>query len=175
MLWISWQARTQSPQRTHLFWSRTSSWSKQMRSLRRLRPCLSWNSKHWSNWFRGVNHNHGALDHDYSPAYFKLTAWIAAWYAYVHGHTRTHWPQSTQSTWGLSSKLLSTSSLTINAPLIVKDEVDKVFELILFATKQKILCGLKAYCYLGPACPGALEGPRDRRVHDYYSNRIVII
>ena len=34
-----------------------------------------------------------------SPAYFKLTAWIAAnVYAYVHGHTRTHWPQSTQST-----------------------------------------------------------------------------
>ena len=31
-----------------------------------------------------------------SPAYFKLTAWIAAnVYAYVHGHTRT-WPiQST--------------------------------------------------------------------------------
>ena len=28
------------------------------------------------------------------------------------------------------------SSLTINAPLIVKDEVD-VFELILFVTKQK--------------------------------------
>ena len=60
----------------------------------------------------------------------------------------------------ISSKTLSTSSLTINAPLIVKDEVDKVFELILFTTKQKILCGLKAYCYLGPACPGALEGPR---------------
>ena len=39
-----------------------------------------------------------------------------------------------------SSKTLSTSSLTINAPLIVKDEVDKVFELILFVTKQKILC-----------------------------------
>ena len=34
---------------------------------------------------------------------------------------------------------LSTSSLTINAPLIVKDEVDKAFELILFATKQKIM------------------------------------
>ena len=75
----------------------------------------------------------------------------------------------------ISSKTLSTSSLTINAPLIVKDEVDKVFRTILFLTKQKILCGLKAYCYLGPACPGALEGPQDRRVHDYYSNRIVII
>ena len=36
------------------------------------------------------------------------------------------------------SKILSISSLTINAPLIVKDEVDKVFELILFVTKQKI-------------------------------------
>ena len=36
------------------------------------------------------------------------------------------------------SKILSTSSLTINAPLIVKDEADKVFELILFVTKTKI-------------------------------------
>ena len=54
---------------------------------------------------------------------------------------------------------LSTSSLTINAPLIVKDEVDKVFELILFATKTKNLCIFKAYCYLGPARPGALKGP----------------
>ena len=75
----------------------------------------------------------------------------------------------------ISSKTLSTSSLTINAPLIVKDEVDKDFRTYPFLTKQKILCGLKAYCYLGPACPGALEGPQDRRVHDYYSNRIVII
>ena len=74
----------------------------------------------------------------------------------------------------ISSKTLSTSSLTINAPLIVKDEVDKVFEPP-FATKQKILCGLKAYCYLGPPVPGPLKGPQDRRVHDYYSNRIVII
>ena len=74
----------------------------------------------------------------------------------------------------ISSKTLSTSSLTINAPLIVKDEVDKVFELILFTTKQKILCGLKAYCYLGPVCPWTLKG-QDGRVHDYYSNRIVII
>ena len=41
---------------------------------------------------------------------------------------------------GISSKILSTSSLTINAPLIVKDEVDKVFELILFVTKTKNLC-----------------------------------
>ena len=37
----------------------------------------------------------------------------------------------------VSSKTLSTSSLTINAPLIVKDEVDKVFELILFRNKTK--------------------------------------
>ena len=59
----------------------------------------------------------------------------------------------------ISSKTLSTSSLTINAPLIVKDEVDKFSNLSFSLTKQKILCGLKAYCYLGPACPGALEGP----------------
>ena len=63
-------------------------------------------------------------------------------------------------------------SLTINAPLIVKDEVDKVFELILFRNKTKNVMWLKAYCYLVPV--PALEGPRDR-VHDYYSNRIVII
>ena len=64
--------------------------------------------------------------------------------------------------------------LTINAPLIVKDEVDKVFELILFVTKQKNLCILRLIVRL--ACSSrALEGPRDRWVHDYYSNRIVII
>ena len=56
-------------------------------------------------------------------------------------------------------KLCQLHLLTINAPLIVKDEVDKAFELILFVTKQKKLCGLKAYCYLGPARPGAFEGP----------------
>ena len=88
---------------------------------------------------------------------------------------RVHAEPQWQSTMRISSKTLSTSSLTINAPLIVKDEVDKDFRTYPFATKQKILCGLKAYCYLGPACPGALEGPQDRRVHDYYSNRIVII
>ena len=56
-------------------------------------------------------------------------------------------------------KLYQLHLWSINAPLIVKDEVDKVFELILFVTKQKIYVGLKAYCYLGPARPGALEGP----------------
>ena len=157
MLWISWQARTQSPQRTHLFWSRTSSWSKQMRSLRRLRPWMS-NSKHWSNYFAGYDQPRCVVGPRVSPAYFKLTAWIAAnVYAYVHGHTRTRGLHTDQHE--ISSKTLSTSSLTINAPLIVKDEVDKIFRAILFATKQKILCGLKAYCYLGPACPRALEGP----------------
>ena len=65
-----------------------------------------------------------------SPAYFKLTAWIAAnVYAYVHGHTRT-WPVNPRQH-EISSKTLSTSSLTINAPLIVKDEVDKNFRTIL--------------------------------------------
>ena len=69
----------------------------------------------------------------------------------------------------------STSSLTINAPLIVKDEVDKVFELILFRNKNKKLCGFQGLLLFGTqACPGALEGPR-QWVHDYYSNRIVII
>ena len=53
------------------------------------------------------------------------------------------------------------TSLTINAPLIVKDEVDKVFELYQFRNKTKNpMMGLRVYCYLGPACPGALEGPR---------------
>ena len=31
-----------------------------------------------------------------SPAYFKVDRGQCV-YAYVHGHTRTHWPQSTQS------------------------------------------------------------------------------
>ena len=107
--------------------------------------------------FRGVAQPRCVVGPRVSPAYFKLTAWIAAnVYAYVHGHTRTHYMCQSMR---ISSKTLSTSSLTINAPLIVKDEVD-IFELILSATKQKILCGLKAYCYLGPACPGALKGPR---------------
>ena len=51
----------------------------------------------------------------------------------------------------------------------------KFSNLSFFVTKQKIYVGLKAYCYFGTARPGALEGPRDRWVHDYYSNRIVII
>ena len=111
-----------------------------------LRPSvLSWNSKHWAIISRVVI-NHGAwLDHESLPAYFKLTAWIAAnVYAYVHGHTRTH--RNPHNQHEISSKTLSTSSLTINAPLIVKDEVDKSFRTYPFTTKQKILCGLKAYC-----------------------------
>ena len=40
-------------------------------------------------------------------------------------------------------KLYQLHLLTINAPLIVKDEVDKVFELILFRNKTKNLCGLR--------------------------------
>ena len=54
---------------------------------------------------------------------------------------------------------LSTSSLTINAPLIVKDEVDKVFELILFRNKTKKLCGLRLIVIWDLPRPGALEGP----------------
>ena len=105
--------------------------------------------------------NHGAwLDHESLPAYFKLTAWIAAnVYAYVHGHTRTRGPIRNQHE--ISSKTLSTSSLTINAPLIVKDEVDKVFELILFhnKTKQKSYVGLRLIVIWDPPVPGPLKGP----------------
>ena len=121
--------------------------------------------------FRGSWSNHGAwLDHESLLLILKLTAGqcvrVCPWtYAYtlaaIHAVNMR--------------KALSTSSLTINAPLIVKDEVDKVFELILFRNKTKNFMWLKAYCYLGLARPGALEGPRDRWVHDYYSNRIVII
>ena len=73
---------------------------------------------------------------------------------------RVHINRNPHNQHEISSKTLSTSSLTINAPLIVKDEVDKFSNLSFSPTKQKILCGLKAYCYLGPACPGALEEPR---------------
>ena len=93
------------------------------------------------------------------PAYFKLTAWIAAnVYAYVHGHTRTHIHTINMRT---SSKTLSTSSLTINAPLIVKDEVDKVFELILFHNKTKKIpyVGLRLIVIWDPPVPGPLKGP----------------
>ena len=114
----------------------------------------------FNNWFRGESSQpRCVVGPRVSPAYFKLTAWIAAnVYAYVHGHTRTRVGHPLIFM-RISSKTLSTSSLTINAPLIVKDEVDKVFRTS-FHNKTKILCGLKAYCYLGPACPGALEGPR---------------
>ena len=72
---------------------------------------------------------------------------------------RVHIGRNPRSQHETSSKTLSTSSLTINAPLIVKDEVDKVFELS-FLTKQKILCGLKAYCFIwDPPVPGPLKGP----------------
>ena len=70
---------------------------------------------------------------------------------------RVHIGRNPRINMRISSKTLSTSSLTINAPLIVKDEVDKVFEPPFSAWLRP--CGLKAYCYLGPACPGALEGP----------------
>ena len=168
MLWISWQARTQSPQRTHLFWSRTSSWSKQMRSLRRLRPCCHEIQSIGAIDFAGRGLNHGAwLDHE---SFLLILSWLRGlrpMCTRMSMDIRVHIGRNPRNQHEGSSKTLSTSSLTINAPLIVKDEVDKVFELIL-SNKTKILCGLKAYCYLGPACPGALEGPRDRRVHDYF-------
>ena len=82
-------------------------------------------------------------------------------------------PRSQHEGW--FEKLYQLSSLTINAPLIVKDEVDKVFELILFVTKQKIYVGLRLIVIWDSPRPGALEGPGTGWVHDYYSNRIVII
>ena len=93
-----------------------------------------------------------------SPAYFKvdcglLRVRVCPW-TYAYTLAAIHAVNMREG-----SKTLSTSSLTINAPLIVKDEVDKVFELILFRNKTKNLCGLKAYCYLGPARPGPLKGP----------------
>ena len=94
-----------------------------------------------------------------------------ATYAYVHD-IRVHIGRNPRSQHGEVRKSLS--SLTINAPLIVKDEVDKVFELILFRNKTKNLCGLRLIVIWDYARP-ALEGPLDRWVHDYYSNRIVII
>ena len=72
-------------------------------------------------------------------------------------------------------KTLSTPSLTINAPLIVKDEVDKVFELILFRNKKKKILCLRLIVIWDSTPSRALEGPRGQWVHDYYSNRIVII
>ena len=92
-----------------------------------------------------------------SPAYF-VDCGIAATCTRMSMDIRVHIGRNPRSQHEGGSKTLSTSSLTINAPLIVKDEVDKVFELILFATKQKILCGLKAYC-LGLPVPGPLKGP----------------
>ena len=68
-------------------------------------------------------------------------------------------------------KSLSTSSLTINGALIVKDEVDKVFELILFVKKQKFF-GLKAYCVR--VCPWTYAYTL-AAIHAVNSNRIVII
>ena len=73
-----------------------------------------------------------------SPAYFKLTRMrpmrvrVCPW-TYAYTLAAIHAVNMRDKFENL------TSSLTINAPLIVKDEVDKVFELILFATKQKII------------------------------------
>ena len=53
---------------------------------------------------------------------------------YNHGHTRTHWPQLEHE----EVRNINFHLLTINAPLIVKDDEDKVFELILFQ-QTKIL------------------------------------
>ena len=156
MLWISWQARTQSPKRTHLFWSRTSSWSKQMR-FRRFRPSVI---QALGNYFASRCINHGAwLDHESLLLILSWLRGLRPMCTRMSMDIRVHDGHIPRSTMRISSKTLSTSSLTINAPLIVKDEVDKNFRTYPFTTKQKILCGLKAYCYLGPACPGPLKGP----------------
>ena len=130
---------------THLPWSRTSSWSKQMRSLRRLRPCLSWNSKHWSNWFsvgRGPTTVRGWPR--VSPAYFRIDNGLRLSCTRMSMDIRVHIGRNPRSQHeGKVRKLYQLHLLTINAPLIVKDEVDKVFELILFVTKQKIMWGLR--------------------------------
>ena len=71
---------------------------------------------------------------------------------------RVHIGRNPRSQHGMFAKLIN-FILTINAPLIVKDEVDKVFELILFRNKNKKSMWLKAYC-LGLPLSRALEGPR---------------
>ena len=73
-----------------------------------------------------------------SPAYFVLIAGCVMC-TRMSMDIRVHIGRNPRSQHeGKVRKRVSTSSLTINAPLIVKDEVDKVFELILFVTKQKI-------------------------------------
>ena len=171
MLWISWQARTQSPPQERICFDHEQVRDQNKCVLRRrLRPCLSWNSKHWSNWFRGVVINHGAwLDHESLLLILSWLRGLRPMCTRMSMDIRVHIGRNQHN---ISSKTLSTSSLTINAPLIVKDEVDKVSNLSFFRNK-KILCGLKAYCYLGPACPGPLKAPTGGS--DSYSNRIVII
>ena len=157
MLWISWQARTQSPQRTHLFWSRTSSWSKQMRSAAITSTVMKF--KRWIISRVVVQPRCVVGPRSLSLLILSWLRELRPMCTRMSMDIRVHVNTIHTSLYEISSKTLSTSSLTINAPLIVKDEVDKVFELILFTTKQKILCGLKAYCYLGPACPGPLKDP----------------
>ena len=131
MLWISWQARTQSPQRTHLFDH------EQVRDQNKkfFGDCIpSWNSSVASISRKSTRCVVGPR---VSPAYFKLTAWIAAnVYAYVHGHTRTR-GHNRQSTWEISSKTLSTSSLTINTIDDLKDELIKFSNLSFSSNKTK--------------------------------------
>ena len=66
---------------------------------------------------------------------------------------------STQSIYEISSKTLSTSSLTINAPLIVKDELIKFSNLSFLTTKQKSYVGLRLIVIWDPPVPGPLKGP----------------
>ena len=128
--------------------------------LRRLRPCCH-EIQSIGQLFRGVaDQPRCVVGPRVSPAYFKLTAWIAAnVYAYVHGHTRTRGPIHAIN-YEISSKTLSTSSLTINAPLIVKDEVDKDFRTYPFTQQnKKSYVGLRLIVIWDPPVPGPLKGP----------------
>ena len=159
MLWISWQARTQSPQRTHLFWSRTSSWSKQMRCCGD--SVLSWNSS-MGNYFAGHDPTtvRGWTTGGLSCLFLSWLRGLRPMCTRMSMDIRVH-VYNPQSNYEISSKTLSTSSLTINAPLIVKDESwSKVFEDLSFSQQnKKSYVGLRLIVIWDPPVPGPLKGP----------------
>ena len=158
MLWISWQARTQSPQEricliTNKFVIKTNAFFAAIASV------LVMKFKAWSNWFRGRS-NHGAwLDHESLLLILSWLRGLRPMCTRMSMDIRVHIGRNPRSqNWGISSKTLSTSSL-INAPLIVKDEVDKVFELILFVTKQKFYVGLRLIVWDSASSRGPWRAP----------------